>query len=156
MKKYIMRVIKSFSIIHYPLSIFILSLLFFSCNSKYDDENAQKSMISDRLFRVQEAFNMSNWDSIMLNYHPDFYHFGRDYHTQTIVWREKMALYNRMDFEILNIDLFDEFAEVRFLLYYYDNTSVHGPFVEPDTFGDMSYFFYDRGDWLIYGNQRRD
>ena len=126
-----------------------------SCLSKYDDENVQKSRIMDRLQHLQDSFNRFDTDMLMTNYHNDFYHNGRDIITQKMVWRERNAYYSSMDIEILNIDIMDDIAIVSFSLYYKDNNSVYGPYFEPDFEGDFSYFYYDKGEWLIYGNQSK-
>ena len=136
--------------------VFIISFFLFSCLSSSKDEDIQRSRIANVLQKIEESFRQANWDTIMDNYHPDFIHNGRNYHTQRIVWRERTALYNRLEIEVISIEILEDYAMAKLILYYYDMTTQHGPFIEPEYIGDMSFFYYDKGQWLIYGNQDRD
>jgi len=136
--------------------IMILSCILLSCFSNTNDDDIQRSRIMDRLQRVQEAFNQANWDTIMNYYHPNFYHNGQNYYTQRLIWREMTAFYNRISIDIINIDVNEDYAIARFVLYYYDMNNQYGPYIEPEHRGDISYFYYDRGEWWVYGNQKRE
>ncbi|MCL2062812.1 MAG: hypothetical protein FWG98_00370 [Candidatus Cloacimonetes bacterium] len=137
------------------LLIYLVTLTLLACITNYDDDNVQRSRIADRLKMVEEAFNWSTTDSIMNNYHPDFLHFGDDFHTQKIIWNEIKIFFPRMDIEILDIEIIGDYAIASFLLNYWDNTEARNTFPEPESFGYMSYFIYDRGEWWIYGNQKK-
>ena len=137
------------------LITFLISLTLLSCMRNYDDENAQRSRIVDIIENVRIGFIQFNPDKIMSNYHPDYRHFGIDYTSQRFIWQNETLKYNYMEVEILEIDLFDDYAIARFLLKYRDTNNTYGPYVEPDYQGYFSYFYYEKGEWWIYGNQQR-
>ena len=137
------------------LLISIMAFSLFSCLSKYEDEDVQRSRIADRLQHILEGFNRLDSDMIMTNYHPDFYHYGTDIYTQQFIWLERTITYSSMEIKILSIEILEDYAVARFMVSYKDHANEYGPYLEPEFNGDFSYFYYDKGEWLVYGNQKR-
>ena len=134
--------------------LFILMLI--SCVTKGNDENIQKSLISDILQRVKEDFNKAESNAIMAYYHHDYFHRGMNYNAQRFVWSDRLTLYNMIDIDILKIEIMGDYAMARLKVTYYDQENSYGPYIEPEHFGDLSYFYYDKGVWKIYGNREHE
>jgi hypothetical protein len=151
MKKYIIKgvtVYKSIFVVFFAISCFL------SCSfSKSDD--VDRAQIADVLKRIEQSFN--NWDhvnNIMSHYHPDFLHNGATHNAEEFVWRERKINFIQMQIEVISIEIYDhDFALARLRVYYFDRDHRYGPFIEPEHFGDMSYFFHDQVRWWIYGNR---
>ena len=136
-------------------AVIILCITLLSCNLNSNDDNVQRSRISDVLYRIEDAFNQRNNNAIMQHYHQDFLHNGMNHNGQSFIWSDRMTLYNILDIEIVSIELDGYLALVRMKLSYSDRETKYPPFFEPETSGDLSYFFHERGEWKIYGNQIR-
>jgi len=134
----------------------LLSAIFASCLSKSNDEKIQKSLIRDIIMEIETAFNRKDLDGIMKHYHVDYLHFGKDFQNQKWEWQSRINDYARIEFDLRNIILSNDYAIVEMIIYYYDRDSITPSFYtyEPQTSGDLSYFFYNFREWVIFGNQR--
>jgi hypothetical protein len=130
--------------------IFTMSLI--SC-SLSDQDKVDKAEIASILNRIRVDFNDGNESGIMSHYHLDFLHRGNVFNDQTFVWRERLSRYQNIEIEIVDIEIDGDMGMARLLVRYSDRFQTHPPIVEPEQFGDMSFFWHDHRSWKIYGNQ---
>ena len=139
---------------YFKLFIYLLILLsLVSCNLTRNDDDVQRARISDILHRVRDGFNSRDINSIMSFYHDDFLHQGFTVRTQQSIWLERFE-YNMLEVEIIGIDIRDEYAVARMRLRFHDGRGITEVWA-PEMLGDMSYFYHERGEWLIHGNRER-
>ena len=128
-----------------------------SCVSKTKDEKIQKSLIRDTLLEIERAFNNKDLDGIMKYYHPDFLHNGAILLDQKWEWQSRFNAYTLIEFDIRDIQINNDEAIVWMTINYYDrvNSTPALTVIEPETIGDLSYFYHTTRQWTILGNQYR-
>ncbi len=133
--------------------IILFCLMLISCSGSTKNSDIQKSLIADVLFRIEEAFNEFNADKIISYYHTDFLHAGVNLMNAYYDWQDRMTLFNRIEIEVLDIELNGEYATAFLKIYFFDTDNPYGPFLTPERYGDLAYFIHDKGKWSLYGNQ---
>ena len=129
--------------------IFLLIILMFSfsCDTTSPEE-LDKNAILDIFDSIQSNFNFDDIEGIMQHYHQFFNHIGNDYNWEMFIWEQRIADYDELLFENIDITLNGDFALVSFQ-FNLDDTITNEP---SDENGDISYFYYDYGDWKICGD----
>lgn len=127
-------------------SLLIFLLIVISCDTSSPEE-LDKNDILDIFDSIQLSFNIDDLDGIMYNYHQDFFHDGDFYWERDVIWVSRLADYNALLFENIEISLNGNYATASFLMHL-DSITTEEPSVEN---GDISYFFYDLGSWLVCG-----
>ena len=131
--------------------IVILSLLLLiSCNGS--KKNIEQSIIRDILQDIQISFNQRELDKILSYYHLDFFHKGRDIYAITNDWQHYLNIYLELNIEIIDIDIRDYEAIARIKVTWKDQNTTYPTYIDPETKGEMSYFYLDQRDWKIIGN----
>ncbi len=133
------------------LLILLLLVALFSCETS-SPEDIIEMEIWDIYDTMKEAFLVGDLDGIMQFYHTDFQHENDDYDRELIVWELRMINHETIDFSELEFVIYDNFVEVSFMLKLDDEI-----FTEPETFGDISFFYLTLQDeWKICGNNFQD
>jgi hypothetical protein len=140
----------------YKFILIIVSLVLISCSTSTSESDIQKSQISDILIHIEEGFNEFNADKIISYFHTDFLFDGKNLTNIYYDWQDRMTLYSMIKIEILDIELQDDYATAYLKIYFYDTNNRYGPFLTPEMYGDLAYFFYDKGQWQLFGNQSPD
>ena len=131
----------------------LVVLLLLSCSGS--DKNVEKSIIRDILQQIEDSFNRTeDLDRIMRFYHRDFLHKGGNIYYWEGEWHDRMVLYQRLSIEIISdIEVINEYATARLKITFTDVDGRETMYIDPETFGDMSYFLYEpHNDWKIIGN----
>lgn len=135
------------------LGIFII-LLIISCSDTTSSEDISKMEILDILDEIESAFTFSDIESIMENYHHNFSHLANDsfynFGSETIVWESRINSYSNIDFLEIDIQINGDTAIASFQFHLDDEI-----FPEPETYGDISYFYNSINGWVICGNNFR-
>ena len=97
---------------------------------------------------IKVSFNLGELDGIMQNYHPDFLHNTDSFTFEEIVWQERLNQYVLINFEDIEIELHDNFANVSFTMKLDEDV-----FNEPEDHGDVSHFYREFDGWKICGNE---
>ena len=131
--------------------ILLLSLIFLaSCSGS--DKNIEFSIIRDILQDIQISFNQRELDKILSYYHPDFLHKGKNIYAITNDWQHYMNTYLELNIEIIDLDIRDYEAIARIKITWKDQNHTYPPYIDPETRGEMSYFYKEHRDWKIIGN----
>lgn len=134
------------------LLILVLAMLSMGCNkttlSEYDEER-----INTIFYNMKRAFNDHDIDAFMQYVHTDYLHNGRNKWLLRQDWLDRMGEYLLLDFQNVEIEVYNDEAIVYFTLKLQNQTETVY-FEEPGAHGDISYFDYDSYDWYIYGNQQ--
>lgn len=136
------------------LSLFlliILALQLVSCD--FDDaESLSQKEIRDILYDISLDFNLGNSYGILDHVHQNYLHKGQ------ITWHlndeilDRMARFQLLEIEVLFIELDGNFA-IAHTRDHYSSSIEDYTYSEPEDTGYFSYFYRDRGSWLIYGDQ---
>jgi len=126
--------------------LLLLLLIIISCDTSSSEE-LDKNDILDIFDSIQLSFNIYDLDGIMLNYHQDFYHDGDFNWERDVIWVSRLADYDVLLFENIEITLNGNYATVSFFMHLDSIT-----FEEPsEDNGDISYFYYDMENWKVCG-----
>ncbi len=133
-------------------AILIAILALTACSGSTDDEDVAEVLITEILDDIVEMFNLRDLDGIMDCYHEDYMHQGDNLTSERYTWEIRMALYNSMEIEDIEIDKDGLNATASFTMTMTgsDATDVY---TEPTDHGDISYFYKDVTSWRIYGDQ---
>lgn len=128
------------------IPLLMLFLISISCDTSSPEE-LDKNDILDIFDSIQLSFNIDDLDGIMQNFHQDFFHDGDFNWERDVIWVSRLADYNVLLFEDIEINLNGNYATVSFLMNLDSIT-----FEEPsEDNGDISYFYYDLGSWKVCG-----
>lgn len=128
-------------------------LVLLSCKSTSSPDYQDKVQIEDILADIATDFTWENIPGIMEHVHPDYYHKGMyDYQLREL-WLDRRAQYELLEISVLNVDISGDYATASMRLTF---TTADGSlsYLDPETSGDASYFFYDAGAWKLYGNRQ--
>ncbi len=124
----------------------MLLLISISCDTSSPEE-LDKNDILDIFDSIQLSFNIDDPDGIMQNYHQDFFHNGDTFDWERdVIWVSRLAEYDVLLFENIEINVNENYATASFLMHLDAMTTE-----EPDENGDLSYFYYDLGNWKVCG-----
>jgi len=118
-----------------------------STSSDYDEDR-----INTIMYNIRTAFNDHEIDNLMNYIHIDYLHKGKIRWQIREDWLDRMAKYQLIDFQNIDIEVNDENAIVTFTMKL-QNQSETVYSNEPNRNGDLSYFIYDNNDWHVFGNQ---
>lgn len=126
----------------------IMLILFFSisCDTTSPEE-LDKNAILDILDSIQSNFQFYDLDGIMQYYHQYFLHNEDGYDWERVIWEIRIADYDELNFENIEIELNGNYATASFLMHL-DEITTDKP---SDENGDISYFFYDFESWKLCG-----
>ncbi|HQC58882.1 MAG TPA: hypothetical protein PK707_04525 [Candidatus Syntrophosphaera thermopropionivorans] len=130
------------------LLLIIISLCACDTNSTKPDEEEIRNIIYD----ISRDFCWNDINGIMEYVHKDFRHNGMYRDELRLLWNERRNKYQLLQCDISQIYIHNEYATV-FMTMTYQSATETVTFLEPDTFGDASYYYFDKGRWQIYGNQ---
>ena len=131
--------------------IILISLIFLtSCSGS--NKNIERSIIRDILQDIQISFNQRELDKILSYYHPDFFHKGKNIYAITNDWQHYLNTYLELNIEIIDIDIRDYEAIARIKITWKDQNTTYPTYIDPETKGEMSYFYLEQRDWKIIGN----
>jgi ketosteroid isomerase-like protein len=130
------------------LCCLLLALL--SCDT--DTQDQDETEIRDIIYDIAHDFSWNDVEGIMAHVHPDFRHNGIYREELRDLWLQRRAQYELLDCEVTQVDVDGDYAVVHMLMTFTSNTG-NLSYPEPETQGDASYFRYDLGAWLLYGNQ---
>ncbi len=129
----------------FPL-LALIFLFIISCDITSSEE-LDKNEIIDILDSIQSNFQFDDLYGIMQYYHQDFLHNEDDYDWEMFIWEQRIADYDELNFENIEIVLNGNYATAYFLMHL-DDTFTEEP---SDENGDISYFFYESGSWKLCG-----
>jgi hypothetical protein len=130
-----------------PVCLFLLTACPHATNLNYDEHR-----INSILYDVNKAFNDHDIDALMIPFHQNYLHSGMALWEVRELWLDRMARYQLMDLQNVNITVNNDKAIVTFTMKLQSSTeTVYTD--EPATHGDLSYFWNDGNDWYVYGNQ---
>ncbi|MBT3169548.1 MAG: hypothetical protein HN952_05685 [Candidatus Cloacimonetes bacterium] len=130
---------------HFLISLFLIIL--FSCETS-SPQDVLEMEIMDIYDTIKESFLVGDLERIMQFYHTDFQHDNDDYDGELTVWQLRRINHETIDFSDIEFGVYDNFVEVSFTLHLDDES-----FVEPETFGDISFFYFtSQNEWKICGN----
>lgn len=136
----------------FVIALIILLFSLFGC-SLDDADTLSRKEIRDLMYDISLDFSLGNLYGIMDKVHPEYLHKGNvSYHLNQEL-RNRMARFTLLDIDVIYIELEGHHALVHTIDRYsssIENVDYH----EPENYGWMSYLKYDRGSWLIYGNQQ--
>ena len=132
----------------------LLLVVVSSCGLTKDDDAVQQARIADIIQRIMDAFNRNDEvDKIMSYYHRDFLHDGLNDDYARHWWRGK-RVENSMIESVSgqrSIEIDGSYARAVLVINFINLENMQIPY--PGYI--MSYFYHERGEWKIYGNQKR-
>lgn len=134
------------------LVLILLLLLTGSCDADSAEAISQKE-IRDLLYELSLDFNLGNVYGMLDKVHNDYLHKGK------IVWHlnqeilDRMGRFQLLEIEVLYIELQGDRYAVAHTRDHYSSSLENVTYNEPESSGYFSYFYRDKGKWLIYGNQ---
>ena len=136
----------------YLIILLSFILLFSTSCETTSPEELDKNEIIDILDSIQSNFNMNDLDGIMQYYHQYFHHNGDDFEWERTIWELRLNDYNNLIFEDseenpIEIIVNGDFATASFIMYL-DETITDEP---SDDNGDISFFYYEHGNWKLCG-----
>ncbi len=143
------KLLNRFSMLMCILTCFLLLSCKDTTSASYDE-----SRINEIMYNVENAFNNHDIDALMLNFSSEYLHNGQAKWEIEEVWLNRMGQYLLIDFQNIEIDVHDDEAMVSFRMKL-TNATETVYIDEPATHGDLSYFFYNNSDWVVYGNQHQ-
>lgn len=123
-----------------------------SCKSVSSPDVQDKAQIEAILYDLATDFCQDNIPGIMEHVHQDYYHKGIYAYQLRELWLDRRAQYELLEISVINIDIVGDYATAFMRLTF---TTADGTlsYLDPETNGDASYFFYDAGAWKLYGNR---
>ncbi len=134
------------------LLLVLLCLLLPSCLLT-SPESSDISQIKDLLYDISVSFNFKNVYPIMNLVHNDFLHDGLNPFTLRELWLNRMAEYQLLSIENIEVVVNGDYATASFRMVF-EATGSTVTYMAPAELGDASFFYYHRGSWKLYGNQR--
>ncbi|HOH98341.1 MAG TPA: hypothetical protein PL188_08575 [Candidatus Cloacimonadota bacterium] len=131
--------------------LLLLLLAGVSCDKSDPDQIAQ-SEIREMLYNLSQDFNRKDMFKIMDRLHQDYLHKGMVSWNFNNQWMEHMGRFALLDIEVLYIEVQNDLAVVHSINTFTSSIETL-VLTEPETVGDISYFKWHNGQWLIYGNQ---
>ncbi len=134
--------------------LIIIVVLLSGCSGLSSTEDVNKSLITEMLEDIRIAFILADLNAIMSHYHSDYFHNGDFFADEEVKWESRLIEYSEIDITDLDIDISGNFAVASFNL---DLISENGSslYQEPSAEnGDLSYLYYENGEWQIFGNQQ--
>ncbi|HNQ43022.1 MAG TPA: hypothetical protein PKI59_01265 [Candidatus Cloacimonadota bacterium] len=122
-----------------------------SCGKNNPDQIAQNE-IRELLYNLSQDFNRKDMARIMDRLHSDYLHKGMVSWSFNQQWLEHMGRFALLDIEVLFIETQDNKAVVHSVNTFTSSIETL-VLTEPETVGDISYFIWHNGQWLLYGNQ---
>lgn len=131
------------------LLLLVLPLLL-SCQSSSlsQEENEIRNIIYD----ISHDFSWNDIQCIVDHLHPDYRHNGMQSLQFRELWLNRRASFDLLDCDISGVEIQGDYATVHLRLDFQSATDDLS-YDDPQTSGDISFFFYDRGAWQLYGNQ---
>lgn len=136
------------------ISVVLLALLLLvgSCDSESSETISQRE-IRDVLYELSLDFNLGNVYGMLDKVHNEYLHKGN------IVWHlneeilDRMARFNLLEIEVLYVEFQGDRYAVAHTIDHYSSAIENVTYNEPESSGYLSYFYRDKGTWLVYGNQ---
>lgn len=133
------------------VTVIALMILSIGCN-KITSPSYDEDRINNILYDMKQAFNNHDIDAFMQYFHYDYLHEGQNRWLMRQIWLGRMGEYLLLDFQDVEIEVYNDEAIVYFTLKLQNQTeTVYTD--EPAASGDLSYFRYVSYDWYLYGNQ---
>ena len=137
------------------LVLIFIPILLFSCSDVSSPYQISEYEIEEILENIEDDFNFGDLQGIMSYYHPDFRHNQTNYWEEETDWQLRLADYNMIKFENIEIELNLPFAQANFTMKLINENGTD-IFQEPENHGDVSFFYREAEEWKIYGNQVDD
>lgn len=135
------------------LPLLLLALLAASCGLASSPQELDEGQIKDILYDIESKFNANDIDGLMDHVHSDYYHNSMYGHQLRLRWLDLRARYELLDITDLEVEVEADFATAGMRLTFHSATGDLS-YLEPDSVGDISYFYYDDGVWQIIGNRQ--
>lgn len=133
------------------LAVMIIGLLaLLSCDAQTQSQD--KAEIENIIYDISRDFNWNDIPGIVAYLHPDYRHNGMQGMQFRELWLNRKTTYELLDFVIHDIAISGDYAIVSMQLSF-QTSGEDLVYEEPQTSGDISYFYYDQGEWQLYGNQ---
>jgi len=131
--------------------LLIFCILISSCDIS-DPQISAEQEIRDLIYDLTQAFNWGDINAIMAPVHPSFRHKGMYGMQLRQLWLDRMARFPLLEITVSSVEVNGNYAVAHFSMLFTSSTeSILS--TEPQDNGDLSYFIYDAGKWLIYGDQ---
>ncbi len=131
----------------------LLSLLILQSCLFTSPENTDVSQIRALLYDLSVAFNLKDIFAVMEIVNNDYLHDGLTPFTIRELWLNRMDEYQLLAIENIEVDIKGDYATASFRMVFEAPGSVV-TFYAPENLSDASFFYYERGSWKLYGNQR--
>jgi hypothetical protein len=132
------------------LLITVLMLILSGCDWTNPDQS--ETEIRNIVYDVEHDFNWNDIDGIMEHVHPDYLHNGMHSMQLRNAWLNRKADYDLLSCDVDSVLIQGDYATV-YMTLTFQNSHGNYAYHEPESFGDISYFYYDQDSWRIYGNQ---
>ncbi|MEA1973235.1 MAG: hypothetical protein U9N34_08090, partial [Candidatus Cloacimonadota bacterium] len=139
---------KKFMLRNYSI-IFLILLM--SCSGLSESQEVDDFEIKNILEDLALAFNSSDIDAILQNYHPQFTHNGNELHEERIIWQVRINDYEFLEIENISIEYLESYKAIVSFTAKFDEIE----FSCPENISDFSYFYIMNNDWKIIGNQEQ-
>ncbi len=133
--------------------VFLALALLLIAGCDKDTSQADEFELREIIYNISRDFDWNEIGKIMARVHPEYLHNGMYSSELRQVWLNRRGQYDLLSCEVTRVELEYDRATIYMEMSF---TSAAGDYIylEPETFGDISYFIRDAGFWQIYGNQK--
>lgn len=108
------------------------------------------TLVQEQLASFERAFNLKDPAAMMELVHPGYLHGNMNYWNFNQIWQDRMAQYALLEIRDISVVFVGDYATVSMRLDFIDPDG-NQSYLEPQTFGDISYFYYTGSTWKICG-----
>lgn len=126
----------------------IFLMLLTACDITEPQDN--ETLVQEQLAAFSRAFNTKDPAAMMELVQPGYLHNNQNYWNFNQIWQDRMAQYALLEIRDISVVFSGDYATVSMRLDFIEPDGGLS-YLEPQTNGDISYFYFTGSTWKICG-----